>query len=287
MADQNWSKYTTLVRCSGDVGTSDLTDHLEIAKPLTIWGTAQIIKSVTDPFGGSDGVLYLNGSSYITASSYPSLSGNFTTGLWFKLISSSFQNIFSIGDFSTDSYRVLARINSGSLEITNHSVVIGSTTAPAINTWNLLEVSRQDGVVRSFLNGVSFGSYSDSSSYGGHGFGIGMRLGVSDGYFTGYLCDFYIANGNCIRWANYSVPAERILPPKLTGTVKDSTNSPAQKLVCAYDRVTKALVKTQQSNPSTGVFVIETKTMNPHFVIAFDDDPVDENALIFDNITPI
>lgn len=287
MADPNWSKYTTLVRCSGDIGTSALTDHLEIAKPLAIYGTAQITKSVTDPFGGSEGVLYLNGSSYITARSYPSISGNFTIGLWFKLISSSFQIIFTIGDFSKDSYRILARINSGSLEIWNQNFVIGSTTAPAKNTWNLLEVSRQGGVVRSFLNGVSFGSYSDSSSYGGNGFGIGNRLGVSDNYFTGYLCDFYIANGNCIRWANYSVPSERILPPKLTGTVKDSTNAPAQRLVCAYDRVTKALVKSQQSNPSTGVFVIETKTMNPHFVTAFDDDTLDENALIFDNITPL
>lgn len=82
-----------------------------------------------------------------------------------------------------------------------------------------------------------------------------------------------------------TVAARYTAIPKLSGTVKDSANSPAARTVRAYRRSDGALSGSVVSNATTGAFSIDTPDFTAHYVICLDDN-LDENALIFDNVLP-
>lgn len=74
--------------------------------------------------------------------------------------------------------------------------------------------------------------------------------------------------------------------PSISGTVKNAAGNFAARTVRAYLRSDGSLVGETISNGTTGAYSIETATTDSHYVICLDDD-LNENALIFDNITPV
>jgi hypothetical protein len=74
---------------------------------------------------------------------------------------------------------------------------------------------------------------------------------------------------------------------QIAGTVKDSVDAFAARTVRAYRRSDGALAGSTTSNGTTGAFAIAALDATAHYAVCLDDGTPDENALIFDNITPV
>lgn len=289
MADANWSKYDTLFRLKGTNGSTAFQDYFGLMASLVTVGSAQITTSVADPFGGTPGVLSLPGSAYLYNTSYPALSGDFTVGGWFRTTSTAYQVLFSVGDFNSDSSinTMHVRYNTnGQLELTVGSTVVSTVAKPSANTWFEAVVTRQSGVIKLMLNGVSAGTAANTSAFGTHGVAIGDRHGAAGLPWIGQCCDFYIANGDALRWADYTPATSRIAVPYLYGTVRDGAGALCQRTVRAYRRSTGVLSASGLSDAVTGAYSLEVLSTDMHYVIALDNDTPDENALIYDLNTP-
>ncbi len=72
----------------------------------------------------------------------------------------------------------------------------------------------------------------------------------------------------------------------LGGVVVDAAGKPAARKINVHERATAALVG-EGASDAGGSFVIKTKTIEPVYVVALDDDAApDFNALIYDRVTP-
>ena len=292
MADANWSKYSSLFRFIGPNGGTSFPDFIG-GVPISNIGSPTITTSVADPFGNTTGVLNLPGSSYIkSTSNYPALSGDFSIGGRFRTTYIGNQVVFSVGNFSTDSsvncLYARYRNSTGKLDVVAGSTVLFSVTTPSVNTWAEIEISRQSGTMKGLLNGVGFGTASNSASFGVGGLCIGDRLGATGTAFVGQSCDFYVAIGSVVHWDDYTPATSRIAASYLSGTVKDSTGAYAAKKVKAYRRSTGNLAANEViSNATTGVFSIDVPTQDAHTVVFIDTNATPENALVLDNIIPV
>lgn len=80
-----------------------------------------------------------------------------------------------------------------------------------------------------------------------------------------------------------SAPME---PPisQISGIASDLSGIPAARKVTAYHRPTRTEVASTTSDPETGVFSMQVQAGLEYYVIAFDEDGGEENALIYDRI---
>ena len=151
-----------------------------------------------------------------------------------------------------------------------------------------------DGVntARGFVDGVLTNSVT--ATYGSPtttpSIAIGAYPGRAPGAtyaFSGYIDDLRITKGVARYTATFPAPTEAFpnTPPQISGTVKDSTGAFAARTVRAYRRSDGILTGSTTSNGTTGAFTVNAYDGTPHFTTAFDSGA--ENALIFDNITPV
>lgn len=290
MADAKWAQYTSLFRLRGSHGATSFPDFLGAASVSAV-GTPSITTSVSDPFGGTFGVLQNGSTSNLTSSTTISLSGDFSIGGWFRFTNNAtYQILWSIGNFAVESSSTLyLRLNAGNIELVQAGTVMCSTSAPSVNTWTHFNVSRSSGLIKLHKSGVGTATASSSTTFGTHGFAICERLGASTSTgFIGQVSEFYIANGSALYWDDFAPPASPIAAPRLSGTVKDSSGAYAAKKVRAYLRSTGNLAAEEvTSNATTGVFSIDVPTLTAHTIIFIDTSVTPENALVLDNITPV
>ena len=290
MADAKWAQYTSLFRLRGSHGATSFPDFLR-AMSVSAVGTPTITTSVSDPFGGTFGVLQNSSTSNLTSSTTISLGGDFSIGGWFRFNNTAtYQILWSIGNFSVESSNCLYfRLSAGNIELVSSSTVICSTSAPSANTWTHFNVSRSSGLIKLHKSGVGTATTSSSTTFGTHGLAICERLGASTTTgFIGQVSEFYIANGSVLYWDDFTPPTSPIAVPTLSGTVKDSSGAYAAKKVRAYLRSTGNLAAEEvTSNATTGVFSIDVPTLTAHTIIFIDTSVTPENALVLDNITPV
>lgn len=72
----------------------------------------------------------------------------------------------------------------------------------------------------------------------------------------------------------------------VSGIVRDSSGSPTQRTVRAYDRLTGALIDEVQSDPSTGLYTVTAPLGREIQRIALDDDAGDLYNDILDRVIP-
>lgn len=289
MADAKWAQYTSLFRLRGSHGAKSFPDFLR-AMSVSAVGTPTITTSVSDPFGGTFGVLQNSRTSNLTSSTTISLGGDFSIGGWFRFNdTATFQILWSIGSFSGDSSILYLRLSAGNIELISSPTVICSTSAPSANTWTHFNVSRSSGLIKLHKSGVGTATASSSKTFGTRGFAICELLGTSTTTgFIGQVSEFYIANGSVLYWDDFTPPTSPIAVPTLSGTVKDSSGAYAAKKVRAYLRSTGNLAAEEvTSNATTGVFSIDVPTLTAHTIIFIDTSVTPENALVLDNITPV
>ena len=108
--------------------------------------------------------------------------------------------------------------------------------------WQHYALVRSGGTTTFYIDGISQGTYSDSTNYTGSGSGkltIGNRQGSSSQYFKGQLCDLRITKGQALYTANFDVPATA-----LTTTSQGATASNVTLLCCQNSSVTTSTAGT-------------------------------------------
>ena len=186
---------------------------------------------VYNPPGGWSG--YFDGTGdYLsfTGGSATSLSADFTIEAWVYCNTFSIDAaILSIGKYNSNG-GLFYIDTSGRLGLyRNSSRLYTGSGSCSLNTWTHVAYVRQGTTLTGYINGVSQGSITFSSTVAESG-GIGTY--ISDGYATsglagqylnGYLSNVRLVNGTAVYTSNFTPPSGALLP--ITNT---------SLLTCAY-----------------------------------------------------
>ena len=175
--------------------------------------------TISDIYGSG----FFNGSTDYLTVPYNSQTFNFSTSnltieCWFYATSFADNRMIAglaAGTNNTRSWYLYLTITTGIPVFSwypdgTNVQTLTSSTAPILNTWNHLAVTRISGTNRMFLNGAQvaiFGNqngamYTNASSV----FTIGREAAVNGSYFTGYISNFRLLNGKAIYAGNFTVP---------------------------------------------------------------------------------
>ena len=211
---------------------STFKDNATPPNTITASATPPVIQSFT-PFtqvwGGS-----FAGSSYLTI---PSNTGfqfptgtDFTVECWVNFNSVSggtSQQILSPWGGNSGWQLYWQGANKKFTWYANASSLITGTMVPVANTWYHVAISRQNGVIKSFVNGILDYSVADTASYAQTSpLYIGVET-ASTGYFSGYISNVRIVKGTAVyTTTSTTVGAVVFTPPAktLSATQAASTN---------------------------------------------------------------
>lgn len=283
--DPYWNN-VVLAMHMDDVGLSDLKGHA-----ATLNGNATR-SAVQSRFGGYSA--YFDGvGDYLTT---PQLitSIAFTIEAWVRIAATTPEQTF-FAQYSSNVGRSALYLNaSGKLEFFiagTPNLLITAPSTFSINTFEHIAVTREaGGTTRLFIGGNLVASGSSTQALDATPCSIGGQYSTAFGLqrpLTGYIDDLRVTNGVARYTTNFAPPTEAFpsTPPQISGTVKDSTGAFVARTVRAYRRSDGILTGSTTSNGTTGAFTVSAYDDTAHFVTAFDYGA--ENALIFDNITPL
>lgn len=187
---------------------------------------------------------------------------------------------------SAGNYTALVlKISNGSTE-----TYPSASFAFAVGVQYHVAVSRVDGVIRFFVDGVQIGS-DIANTYAIPNSSAPLRVGRWDNQsfdFNGYIDELVIKKGDG-HTASFTPPAAAFLEyaGQLTGTVRDAAGALCARTVRAYKRSDGSLIGSAISNAATGVYSFNTQTLDACTLIVLDDDAgTAYNALVFDKVIP-
>jgi hypothetical protein len=136
-----------------------------------------------------------------------------------------------------------------------NSTALQSTTSMTINTWNHCVYVRSGTTGTLYLNGVSIGTWTDSTNYSASvtSMTIARRYVTSGGvqYFPGYLSNLRIVKGTALYTSNFPVPT----PPLRAITNTSLLTAQSSTIV---DNSTNAFTMTAIGSPVVSSSVIPT-----------------------------
>jgi hypothetical protein len=224
--DQYWDLVTLLLRCDGLNNGTKFVDSSSLSKTLTRVGSA--VTSTVQYHAGISS-LYFNGTDAVVevGSAFDStISGfgtaDFTIELWFRTSDTSTRvSVISSYDAgASPATGLVLQINglvggSGSINVGygDNSVVSTSGNVWTANTWNHVAVVRSGSAWTVFVNGVSRGTATNSTSINaGAKMSIGaLKAGSYIQLFSGYLDDIRITNG-IARYSSTFIPSTDSYP---------------------------------------------------------------------------
>lgn len=188
---------------------SSLTGHSTSAI-----GTAQIDTAITDPWGGNDGVLLLDGNSdgvsVDDSAEFDLANYDFAIDCRVRLNSLSGNHCFAGRATSGTSYFYFA-MESGAIRLRDYvsgNVLDLSFGSPSlvINTWYHFAITRDGNNIRFFIDGVQFGSTQTSSATltnRSDPFQVGCNTVI--GYFVnGQISEFRLTIGDSVWTSNFT-----------------------------------------------------------------------------------
>ena len=207
---------TQLLTCQNNTFVDNSTNN------FTITATGNAVPKQISPFTMSystkqsytpsvyGGSMYFDGTGdYLnfTGSTGTTLSANFTIEAWVYLSTiASLQPILCIGDSFSNPGVMFYIATDGKLAIAyaNARTYTGST-ALLINSWNHVAFVRSGSTITGYLNGVSQGTLSNSSTFSGTTSYVGRELynGGTGGQLSGYLSDVRLNNGTALYTSNF------------------------------------------------------------------------------------
>lgn len=296
MANDPYWNSVVLAMHMDNTGLTDEKGHT-----VTLTGGAAR-SSTQSKFGGYSG--YFNGTtSYISlpdSADWSFGTGDWTIDAWIYTASATQQTIVN-HRYSTDNnnYWVLriAADGKANFSVKTGGVVVTelmSVAAITYSAWNHVAVVRSSGTVKIYVNGSNNDTVTANLTSAYPDVSTTLTVGMSGpGNFTqwmnGYIDDLHITKGLARYTADFSVPTAAFPDTmvQVAGTVKDASDAFAARTVRAYRRSDGALAGSATSNSTTGAFSISALDNTAHYAVCLDDGTPDENALIFDNITPV
>lgn len=305
--DPLWYYKVLGLHCDGANNSTTFTDVK--GNTVTANGNAKISTAQYPSLTGKTSSAYFDGAwDYLvfTADSGLNLgTGDFTIRAKVRPSALAEQYfICKVASWATDVDFVLRISSTGYFSFLAGDSVPLSVTSNAVatvNVWADLEVTRSSGVTRMFVDGVlqtstHTGSVSipndATSTY------IGAFNGSSE-FYSGYISEVEIYKGIALHTASFTPSSDPFQDEyvSVSGTTKDSSGALASRLVRVYRRDTGALVSSVLSNGVTGAYKViapDSGTPTPvNLTVVCLDATADppgsptENALIYDNLTPI
>jgi hypothetical protein len=175
-------------------------------------GNAQVSTSIKKY--GLSSIAFDGAGDYLLAPSNPSMDfrGSFTIEMWvnFVNVNSTWQSIISRAYGVAGGWRLYKNDGNNQLRwySSTTSVVLTTGSTLANNTWSHIALVRNSGVITIYIDGVSRGSASNTTSYvpGNYALEIGQGVVTSTFPMNGYIQDLRITNGIARYTANFTPP---------------------------------------------------------------------------------
>ena len=238
---------STLVTLGSDAATNGNTN--EYVMYLFAGGVSTAATSRSVDFGGSPG----DQLSIASTSDFGFGTGDFTIEFWLKWETggSSYPYILDMRDSGSDfgtTNRVVLLIRNPSQDfkfMLNGSFVLESTDKIARDTWNHFAVVRNSGTTSLYVNGISNGSFSDSTNYGNAPAIIGQKKG-NDNPFSGKISNLRIVKGTAVYTSSFKPTYEPL------------TNITNTKLLCCNNTSITGSTVTPSTISSNGTVTAST-----------------------------
>ena len=230
--------YGNLIYYKGDADTTVGFASTSAAEQITFIRDTDPNYSISLSTGGVDfGGTAGDELSIAGTSDFGFGTGDFTIEFWLKWETggNSYPYILDMRDSGSDfgtTDRVVLLIRNPSKDfkfMLNGSFVLASTDVIARDAWNHFAVVRNSGTTSLYVNGVSNGSFSDSTNYGSAPAVIGQKQG-DDNAFSGVVSNLRIVKGTAVYTSNFVPPSTaltNITNTKLLCCQSDSSNTAA------------------------------------------------------------
>ena len=172
-----------------------------------------------EPFGGAGAVEFDGTSDYLDIASSTDFAfgtGDFTIEVWVYLKSNTLGVIYS--NEIADS--LFLYLSSGNLVVRNYGTAnLFDLTAPSLNTWTHIALSRSGTDLRLFFNGVQQGStVTNSTDWTQNGTEIGAYSNGTQS-LNGYMSNLRVVKGTALYTSNFTPKRQPILPESAPNTV--------------------------------------------------------------------
>jgi len=211
-------------------------------------------------FDGSGDYLQYQGSATTT------LSGDFTLEAWVNVVNfSSARTILCIGDSYAAPGAMFYIDNAAKLGLAVPSRVYTSSGTVPANTWTHIALVRNSGVITGYINGISQGTASNSSTISGTNSYIGQEIyngGLGGVVMYGYMSNLRLVKGTALYTANFTPSTAPLTPIAGTSLLTCQSSSLVDNSINNFAITRNGDVSVQKFSP----FSLVTQTPQTHSV---------------------
>tara|TARA_R100001443_G_scaffold51694_2_gene63563 strand:- start:3665 stop:4777 length:1113 start_codon:yes stop_codon:yes gene_type:complete len=215
VGELHYPKVSLHLTCEGSNGSTTVTDSSNTNASITCIGSAQI--STAQSKFGSSSLATASGDIFISTTNIFNFgTSDFTVEFWFYRTGLGSSNNFIVdgrpsGNNSNTFMLYMTTGTTAPRYHTNSSDQITSSINLGTNAWTHIAVVRNSGTTTLYMNGVSGGSFSDSTDYvdtGGTtlGFWAGSSTSYSQYTTPGFFDDFRVTKGLARYTTNFTPP---------------------------------------------------------------------------------
>ena len=215
VGDVYYPKVSLHLTCEGSNASTTVTDSSNTNASITCIGSAQI-STAQSKFGSSSLATASGDISISTTNIFNFGTSDFTVEFWFYRTGLGSSNNFIVdgrpsGNNSNTFMLYMPTSTTAPRYHTASSDQITSSINLGTNAWTHIAVVRNSGTTTLYMNGVSGGSFSDSTDYidtGGTtlGFWAGSSTDYSMYTTPGYFDDFRVTKGLARYTSNFTPP---------------------------------------------------------------------------------
>jgi hypothetical protein len=203
--DPNFSSVSLLLHMDGSNGSTTFTDSSSNAHAMSVNDGAVSITTAQSKFGGASGEFA--GDLRTPTSSTFTLNGDFTIELWARRTGTT-------GSFDTlvsaSSENLLIRASSSNPGFIFNGVQFATGLALTLNTWQHVAMVRSGSTVTAYLDGVSIGTTTSSTTLTCNFLIFGDSV-VSGRYFKGQIDEVRVTKG-VARYTSAFTPQSAAFP---------------------------------------------------------------------------
>lgn len=217
LGDSNWEYVKLSMHFDGVDNSTSIIDSSTITKTVTLYGNAKIrtnADTINPKYG--TGKLYFDGTnSYaqVTAHSDFTIGTNvFTFDFWIRPSLSSYQDLIDMRPTSTSGAYIFLGLSSAgvlNLYVSGADRIVTASSTVVANVWQHISLNRTGGVTTLYVDGVSEGSWADTTTYlvnNNYGMRIGYNSYAVSEFYSGYIDEFQFLNGYCRRTEAFTPP---------------------------------------------------------------------------------
>ena len=215
VGDVHYPKVSLHLTCEGSNGSTTVTDSSNTNASITCIGSAQI-STAQSKFGSSSLATASGDISISTTNIFNFGTSDFTVEFWFYRTGLGSSNNFIVdgrpsGNNSNTFMLYMPTSTTAPRYHTASSDQITSSINLGTNAWTHIAVVRNSGTTTLYMNGVSGGSFSDSTDYvdtGGTtlGFWAGSSTSYSEYTTPGFFDDFRVTKGLARYTSGFTPP---------------------------------------------------------------------------------